>query len=76
MNKQPFNKRRKYCRFSVEKIEVDYKSIEILKEYISENGKIMPARVSGTRAKYQRQLSKAIKQARFLALLPYVGFKQ
>lgn len=65
-------KRRKFCRFSAEKIEeIDYKDVEILKDFISENGKIMPARLTGTRAGYQRQLSTAIKRARFLALLPY-----
>lgn len=65
-------KRRKFCRFSAEKIEeIDYKDVEILKDFISENGKIMPARLTGTRAGYQRQLSTAIKRARFLALMPY-----
>ena len=65
-------KRRKFCRFSAEKIEeIDYKDVEILKDFISENGKIMPARLTGTKAHYQRQLDTAIKRARFLALLPY-----
>jgi small subunit ribosomal protein S18 len=65
-------KRRKFCRFTAEKIaEIDYKDVEILKDFISENGKIMPARITGTRAGYQRQLSTAIKRARFLALMPY-----
>ena len=52
--------------------EIDYKDIKLLKEYITETGKIVPARVSGTSAKYQRQLTRAIKRARHLALLPYV----
>lgn len=65
-------RRRKFCRFTAEKIkEIDYKDIALLKNYISESGKIVPSRVTGTRARYQRQLSTAIKRARYLALLPY-----
>ncbi len=65
-------KRRKYCRFTAEKIEeVDYKDVDILKDFITENAKLMPARITGTKARYQRQLSVAVKRARFLALLPY-----
>ena len=65
-------KRRKFCRFTAEKIaEVDYKDLDILKDFINENGKIIPARITGTKAHYQRQLSAAVKRARFLALLPY-----
>jgi small subunit ribosomal protein S18 len=65
-------KRRKFCRFTAEKIaEVDYKDINILKEFVSENGKLIPARITGTKARYQRQLSTAVKRARILALLPY-----
>jgi len=65
-------RRRKYCRFTAEGIkEVDYKDIGILKDFINENGKIIPARITGTKARYQRQLSVAINRARFLALLPY-----
>ena len=65
-------KRRKFCRFTAEKVElIDYKDIDVLKEYITENAKIMPARITGTKTGYQRQLSTAIKRARFLALLPY-----
>jgi small subunit ribosomal protein S18 len=65
-------KRRKYCRFSAEKIEwIDYKDVDLLKDFITENGKIMPARITGTRTGFQRQLSTAIKRARFLALMPY-----
>ncbi len=67
-----FSRRRKFCKFTAEGVEsVDYKDLETLKEYISENGKIVPSRITGTRARYQRQLSTAIKQARFLALIPY-----
>lgn len=70
-------KRRKFCRFSAEKIEeIDYKDVEILKDFIGENGKIMPARLTGTRAGYQRQLSTAIKRARFLALMPFTDLHQ
>jgi small subunit ribosomal protein S18 len=65
-------KRRKFCRFTAEKIdEIDYKDVELLKDFITENGKIMPARITGTKSGYQRQLSTAIKRARFLALIPY-----
>ncbi|CAL1241651.1 30S ribosomal protein S18 [Candidatus Methylocalor cossyra] len=65
-------KRKKYCRFTAEKVkEIDYKDLEVLQEYISETGKIVPSRITGTKAKYQRQLATAIKRARFLALLPY-----
>ena len=65
-------KRRKFCRFTVDKIPfVDYKDVNILKEFISENGKLIPARISGPRTHFQRQLSTAVKRARFLALMPY-----
>lgn len=71
MARQTF-KRRKFCRFTAEKIqEVDYKQVDLLKDFISENGKIIPARITGTKSGYQRQLSVAVKRARFLALLPY-----
>jgi small subunit ribosomal protein S18 len=67
-----FFRRRKFCRFSAEGVkEIDYKDLETLKAYISETGKIVPSRITGTSAKYQRQLATAIKRARFLALLPY-----
>ncbi|MFZ9034997.1 MAG: 30S ribosomal protein S18 [Francisellaceae bacterium] len=66
------NRRRKVCRFKVEGIkEIDYKDLNLLKGYITETGKIVPSRITGTSAKYQRQLATAIKRARFLALLPY-----
>lgn len=65
-------RRRRYCRFSAEGIkEIDYKDVDLLKDFISENGKIIPARITGTKSRYQRQLTTAIKRARFLALLPY-----
>jgi small subunit ribosomal protein S18 len=67
-----FYRRRKYCRFTAEGIkEIDYKDLETLKAYISETGKIVPSRITGTKARYQRQLAKAIKRARYLALIPY-----
>jgi small subunit ribosomal protein S18 len=65
-------RRRKFCRFTAENVkQVDYKDIGVLKDFINENGKIIPARITGTKARYQRQLSVAIKRARFLALMPY-----
>ena len=65
-------KRRRYCRFSAEGIkEVDYKDVDLLKDFITENGKLIPARITGTKSKFQRQLGTAVKRARFLALLPY-----
>jgi small subunit ribosomal protein S18 len=65
-------RRKKFCRFKAEGIEeIDYKDINLLRNYIMENGKIVPSRITGTSAKYQRQLATAIKRARFLALIPY-----
>jgi small subunit ribosomal protein S18 len=65
-------RRRKFCRFTAEETkEIDYKDLNTLKNYISETGKIVPSRITGTKARYQRQLTSAIKRARFLALLPY-----
>lgn len=62
------------CRFCVEKLTaIDYKDVAVTKRYITEKGKIIPSRVTGTCAKHQRQLASAIKLARFVALLPYVG---
>lgn len=67
-----FFRRRKFCRFTAEGIKhIDYKDLDILKDYVSETGKIVPSRITGTKAKYQRQLATAIKRARFLSLLPY-----
>ncbi len=71
MSRQMF-KRRRYCRFSAEGIkEVDYKDVSLLKDFINENGRIIPARITGTKARFQRQLSVAVKRARFLALMHY-----
>lgn len=67
-----FFRRRKFCRFTAEGAsEIDYKDVATLKNYITESGKIVPSRITGTAAKYQRQLGRAIKRARYLALLPY-----
>jgi small subunit ribosomal protein S18 len=68
----PLFKRRKFCRFSAAGVqEIDYKDLDTLRDFIQENGKIIPARLTGTKARYQRQLDSAIKRARFLALLPF-----
>ncbi|GMR15486.1 MAG: 30S ribosomal protein S18 [Gammaproteobacteria bacterium] len=65
-------RRRKFCRFTADGVsEIDYKDLNTLKQYVGESGKIVPSRITGTKAKYQRQLATAIKRARFLALLPY-----
>ncbi|ANC79187.1 MAG: 30S ribosomal protein S18 [Bacillota bacterium] len=67
-------KRRKVCFFTVNKITyIDYKDTDLLKRFVSERGKILPRRVTGTSAKYQRQLTRAIKRSRHMALLPYVS---
>ena len=67
-----FFRRRKFCRFTAEDVkEIDYKDLNTLKAYVSETGKIVPSRITGTKAKYQRMLQTAIKRARFLALIPY-----
>lgn len=65
-------KRKRFCRFTVAGVtEIDYKDIDVLRDFVGENGKITPARLTGTRAIFQRQLTVAIKRARFLAMLPY-----
>ena len=65
-------KRKRFCRFTVTGVEqIDYKDIDTLRDFVGENGKITPARLTGTRAFFQRQLTVAIKRARFLAMLPY-----
>jgi small subunit ribosomal protein S18 len=67
-----FFRRRKFCKFTAEGVkEIDYKDLDTLKQYVSETGKIVPSRITGTKARYQRQLATAVKRARFLALLPY-----
>ena len=65
-------RRRKYCRFTAEGVkEIDYKDIDTLRNYVTETGKIVPSRITGTKSHYQRQLATAVKRARYLALLPY-----
>mgnify|MGYP003606152153 FL=1 len=72
-----FYRPRKVCRCTAEGItHIDYKDVELLKQYISDNGKIVPSRITGTSTKYQRQLATAIKQARYLSLLPYTDNHQ
>ena len=67
-----FFRRKKFCKFTAEDtVQIDYKDLATLKGYITETGKIVPSRITGTRAFYQRQLAVAIKRARYLALLPY-----
>jgi len=67
----PF-KRKKFCAFKAQETQaIDYKDVDLLKEYVMETGRIVPSRITGTSAKYQRQLSRAVKLARYLALLPY-----
>jgi small subunit ribosomal protein S18 len=67
-----FFRRKKFCRFTADKVvEIDYKDLNMLKGYVTETGKIIPSRNTGTKARYQRQLTRAVKLARFLALLPY-----
>jgi small subunit ribosomal protein S18 len=67
-----FSRKRKYCQFTALGVdEIDYKDIDTLKNYISETGKIIASRNTGTKERYQRQLATAVKRARFLALLPY-----
>lgn len=67
-----FFRRRKFCRFTAEGVkEIDYKDLNTLRQYVGETGKIVPSRITGTAGRYQRQLSTAVKRARFLALLPY-----
>jgi small subunit ribosomal protein S18 len=65
-------RRKKYCYFTANKVkEIDYKDVYLLKRFITESGKIVPSRITGTKAKYQRQLTRAVKLARVLALLPF-----
>ena len=72
-----FFRRREFCKFTEEGVkEIDYKDLETLKQYITETGKIVPRRITGTKAKYQRQPATALKRARLLALLPYTDAHQ
>jgi small subunit ribosomal protein S18 len=72
-----FFRRRKFCKFTAEGVvEIDYKDLNTLRQYLTENGKIVPSRITGTKARYQRQLQTAIKRARELALIPYTDNHQ
>ena len=65
-------RRKKFCKFTADEVEqIDYKDLATLKNYVTETGKIVPSRITGTRSFYQRQLAQAVKRARYLALLPY-----
>jgi small subunit ribosomal protein S18 len=67
-----FFRRKKFCRFTAEGVkQIDYKDLATLKSYVTETGKIVPSRITGTKSHYQRQLATAVKRARYLALLPY-----
>lgn len=70
-------RRRKFCRFKADGVkEIDYKDLSTLRNYVTESGKIVPSRITGTSCKYQRLLAKAIKRSRYLALLPYTDLHQ
>ena len=74
MAKQVFFRRKKSCPFSGEDgLKIDYKDVKMLSRYISEKGKIIPSRITAVSAKKQRELARAIKRARYLALLPFVA---
>lgn len=67
-----FRRGRRFCQFTADGVEeIDYKDIATLRQYVSDTGKVVPSRITGTRSYYQRQLSRAVKRARYLALLPY-----
>jgi small subunit ribosomal protein S18 len=67
-----FFRRKKFCKFTADGIDqIDYKDLATLKAYVTETGKIVPSRITGTRSFYQRQLAVAVKRARYLGLLPY-----
>jgi len=73
-NKKQYFRRKKVCRFSVDKVDyIDYKEVPLLKAYISERGKIIPRRLTGTSTQFQRRLATAIKRARNIALLPFAS---
>ena len=71
MKRRPMHRSKRVCVFCGKDDEIDYKDLDTLRDFIQENGKIIPARLTGTKAHYQRQLDTAVKRARFLALLPY-----
>lgn len=72
MRKERGRKRKRVCSFCVDKVaEIDYKGADKLRRFISDRGKILPRRITGNCARHQRQLTLAIKRARFMALMPY-----
>jgi small subunit ribosomal protein S18 len=72
--RKKFTPRKKFCRFCADKeLPLDYKRPDILRDFVTERGKIIPRRISGTCARHQRMLTQAIKRARTIALLPFVG---
>jgi len=74
MDKKVYLRKKRYCKFCKdEKLIIDYKNINLLGNYVMENAKILPRRISGNCARHQRQITRAIKRARQMALLPYVG---
>ena len=67
-------KRRKFCRFSAEKMEyIDYKDADFLLKFVNEQGKLLPRRITGTSTKFQKKVAQAVKRARHLSLMPYVA---
>ncbi len=69
--RRPSNRKR-FCKFTADGVtHIDYKDLDTLKQNVGETGKIIPSRITGTKAKYQRQLTTAVKRARYIALLPY-----
>ena len=69
-----FFRRKKFCRFTAEGVvEIDYKDVDLLKKYVTERGKILPRRITGLTAKQQRDLTRSIKRARIVALMPFVN---
>lgn len=72
-NKKKGMIKKKKCRFCVDKIDIDYKNINLLRTFITERGKILPGTITGTCAKHQRLLTTAIKRARMLALIPFAA---
>ena len=63
--------RKKFTRLTADDVDIDYKNLELLRQYVGETGKIVPSRITGTTARHQRLMAQEIKRARYLALLPY-----
>jgi small subunit ribosomal protein S18 len=71
--RKPYFNKKKVCRFCTQKLKIDYKDIDVLRRFVTERGKILPRRITGTCAKHQRAVAEAIKRARILAMLPFVA---